>query len=85
MRLSVRARVWRDSRRTYESANSDTCDDGGDRAGASEASDAATCGEGTEDEADVVERLWCHISSVYRCWEYKKVLRQLTIVVEDSK
>ena len=72
--VSSCARAWRDSR-TYESANGNTCDDGGDGASAREASDAAACGEGTEDKADVVERLWCHISSVYRCWECKKILR----------
>jgi hypothetical protein len=41
---------------TYKGADRDACCDGGNGAGAHVACNAATCGEGTEDETDGVER-----------------------------
>lgn len=48
-----------DGRDTYQSSNCDACRNGGDRAGAHVARYATACGEGGEDECDVVEGgLW---------------------------
>lgn len=45
--------------RLYKSTNADTCRDRRHGAGTHIACDTAACGEGTENEADVVERSLC--------------------------
>lgn len=44
---------------SYKSSDSDTCGNRGHRTSANVASDATSCGESTENEADVVESLQC--------------------------
>ena len=68
---------------TYEDADRDTCGNGRNRTGAHVASDTAACGESTENEADVIERLRCCVSNDAQTHIACKAVGALTIVIAN--